>query len=116
MTSLPSLTAGTALAAADLVLLDHSYAALYVPLPAALPEPPPVAGLLIPTSVTVQEIPSVSEPLFPTSSTEQETPLVRGLRHADEFYKKLVRDSSQKQVYKICFLFLSALTFTLLKS
>jgi hypothetical protein len=73
--------------AADLVLLDHPYAALFVPL--ARSEDP-----------VVSDSPCSSQAVV-TSSEEVETPLVKGLRHADEFYKQLVRGSSQKQV---CFL------------
>jgi len=82
-----------AVIAKDLVLLDHSYAALVVPLPSE-------QSTIHPSSDPPDPVP---EPLVSSSSTELETPLDRGLRHAEDFYKKLVRESSQKQVLWIMF-------------
>ena len=79
--------------AKDLVLLDHSYAALVVPLPSEQSTIHPFSG----------PFDFVPEPLVSSSLTELETPLDRGLRHAEDFYKKLVRESSQKQVLWIMF-------------
>ncbi len=88
MSTFGSYSEITSCAAADLVLLDHSYAALVVPLPDATPAIPPVSD----SPDTTLQLPIMTP-------VELETPLDRGLRHADGFYKRLVRESSQKQVW-----------------
>jgi len=124
MPTLESVPENDILAAANLVLLDHPYAALLVPLPkgsCACPSDPslmtvelpggpePSTPSLVPVkpmpgdpnpsdpSPVLVALPSESRP-FESSSEGGKTPLDRGLRHADEFYKRLVRDTSQRQV------------------